>query len=403
MTERKAIVLDSGSGSIKCGWSGANFPVAVFPTVVGRPVLRAGAIKREGLGVAQGSSQTNDDLKDIMLGDETIGVRHLLDITTPVKQGVVRKVDDMCLLWDFAFSQKLKVDPKEHYVAISEAPAASEKSRNHVFSLLFERFGIAGIQCNAQGILALYSAGTTTGIAVDSGEGVTHCTPVWDGYSLAKANRRVEIGGRDVTENLVRLMQRRGYSFSSSADFEMMKAVKEMFCYAAVDYKAEQKLSNATTVLEKTMVLPDNTQCTIGAERFQATECLFNPAMIGVECDGLSDTLWASIQACDIDVRSSLYENVILSGGSTMFPGFPSRLERDMQELFVTNSLKGKRERLHRFPLKIHDAPRRKNMVFLGASCYAQLTAGDDDSWMTKAQYEEGGDALVSRMFGQVA
>jgi actin-related protein 2 len=395
----KAIVLDSGTGYIKIGYPNANFPTAVFPTVLGRPVLRAGATKTDK-AKASGGAAPQVELKDLMLGDETLAVRHLLDISAPVKNGVVKNMDDMCLLWDYAFSRKLKVDPREYMLSMSEAPICSDRSRSEVFQVMFEKFGVRGMQTTPQGVLALYSLGAMTGIAVDSGEGVTHCTPVYDGYSLRKADRRVDIGGKDVTENLVRLMQRRGYSFHSSADFELVKAIKEKFCYAAVDFKLEKKLSDSTTAVEKTMTLPDNTSISIGPERFEATEVLFDPSRMGVDCDGLSTQIWNSIQAADIDIRGMLYENVILAGGSTMFPGLPSRIEADMRKLFIEKALKGDASKAHRFRLKVHDPPRRKYMAFLGGSCYAQLTAGSADHWITKAQYEEGGDALVKQMFG---
>lgn len=404
-----AVVLDNGTGSMKIGYAGANFPSHVIPTILGRPVLRAGATKTSGVTAAGSASSSSSaaapsrELKDLMLGDDVTGVRHLLDISSPVRNGVVREQDkpDMCLLWNYAFSNKLKINPSEKYLSVSEAPIASDKSREELFEIMFEKFGFAGMQCITQGVLTLYSVGVTTGIAVDSGEGVTHCTPVFDGYGIKKANRRVDIGGRAVTENLVRLMQRRGYSFHSSADFELARAIKEKFCYAAVDWTAEKKLADSTTVLEKTMTLPDGSVCSIGAERFEATECLFDPSRAGVECDGLSMQVWNSINAADIDIRSHLYQNVILAGGSTMFPGLPSRLERDMRNLFLEHKAKGDVARAQRFQLTIHDAPRRKNMVFLGGSCYAELTRELPESWITKAQYQEGGASLVTQMFGQ--
>uniref|UniRef100_A0A7S1MSF0 Actin-related protein 2 n=1 Tax=Neobodo designis TaxID=312471 RepID=A0A7S1MSF0_NEODS len=394
---RRTVVLDSGTGSIKVGYAGANFPTAVVPTVLGRPVLRAGATKVKDANGAEAA-----ELKDLMLGDEVRAVRHLLHITTPVRNGVVKNRDDMCLLWDHAFSSQMKIDPREHTLSLSEAPITSDRAREELFQIMFEKFGFQAIQATAQGVLALYAAGVTTGVAVDSGEGVTHCTPIYDGYAIKKANRQVGIGGNDVTENLVRLMQRRGYSFHSSADFELMRAVKEKFCYAAVNFSEEQRLSDATTVLEKSFVLPDNTTCTIGKERFEATEVLFQPGRMGVESDGLSTQIWNSIQASDMDVRGALFENVILAGGSSMFPGLPSRIERDMQETFVSKSLGGDRSKLHRFKLKIHDAPRRKHMTFLGGACYSQLTAESPEMWLSREQYDEDGPSSVTRMFASM-
>jgi actin-related protein 2 len=173
-----------------------------------------------------------------------------------------------------------------------------------------------------------------------------------------------------------------------------------MFCYAAVDQKLEKKLALETTVLEKAFTLPDGSSCKIGQERFEAPEALFQPHLIDVESDGLSLQVWNCIQAADIDVRSRLYEHVVLSGGSTMFPGLSSRLERDMKELFLEKAVKGDRSRLGRFNLRIEDPPRRKHMVFLGGAVMAQLTEEIEENWMSKGEWAEGGLSAIKARFG---
>ena len=446
VAERRAIVLDSGTGNVKIGYAGSNFPTAVFPTVLGRPVLRAGKQQQQQAlrlaaataarsspasspnastekmpgaiqsskgstnGFGQEDSREGGELKDLMLGDETLGVRHLLECTMPVSMGMVQKDawNDMKLLWNYAFTNKLGLDTDDlssHSLSLSEAPMGGDPHRAKVFEVMFEHFGFCRIQSVMQGILSLYSAGITTGIAVDCGEGIAHCTPVFESYSLEKANKHLDLGGRDVTNFLIRLMQRRGFSFNTSADFETIRRVKEMFCYCAVDFKKESQMAKETAFLEKSMLLPDGSKCTIGAERFQGPEAIFQPHLMGKEGEGLSTMFWNPIQACDMDVRNQLYANVVLSGGSTMLPGFSSRLEKDLTDLFVQKGLKGDRSKLTkgRFSLKINDAPRRKNMVFLGGSCYAELTADSADSWLTKAQYEEEGVSVVHRLFGGTA
>jgi actin-related protein 2 len=313
----------------------------------------------------------------------------------------VQKPADMELLWSHALRTKMRVDPATTRLSISETPGLGAPQRAQIFEIFFEKFGVPAIQTSPQGVLALYSAGTVTGLAVDCGESVVHCTPIVDGMSMAKASRRMDIGGRNVTEYLLRLLQRRGYDFNRSADFETVKGIKEMFCYAAVDPAKDRKLASETTVLQRSMVLPDNQVISIGSERFEATEALFNPHYIDIDNVGLSDQVWQSIQGCDMDTRKPIFENVVLSGGSTMFPGLPTRLEHDLKELFVTHSAKGDRSRLPRFTLKIKDAPLRKFSVFTGGAAYASMTDGQDAYWITKKQYEEGGANAVNAIFGQ--
>ncbi|KEG08963.1 actin-related protein 2 [Trypanosoma grayi] len=395
-TEKRALVLDNGSGFLKCGYAGANFPAAVFQTAIGHPVLRSSKHSS-----SRGSGNHVDPkVRDLVLGDECSGVRHLLDMTYPIRNGIIQNMDDMCHLWDYAFNELLQIDPTEHRLLLSEVPLFSSKHRCHLYEVMFERYKFPALQSAVQGTLSLFSNGLQTGVAVESGEGISHCTPIFEGYALPKANRRVDLGGRNITEFLIRLMQRRGYSFNQTSDYETVRRLKERFCYAAVDSRLEKRLALETTVLEQSFLLPDGTTCSIGQERFEATEALFQPHLIDVECDGLSAQLWSCIQAADIDVRTELYGHVVLSGGSTMFPGLPSRIERDMRELFLEKALKGDRTRLGNFKLQVEDPPRRKHMVFLGGATLAALTMTQQEMWLTRAEWEEGGASAVRARFG---
>ena len=392
-------MLDNGSGYIKAGLAGSNFPAVVVPNAFGRPVLRSGA----------GGNNSGVVLKEIMVGDETAGLGHLLAMQYPVRNGVIQDIDNMCTVWDYVFATKMNidrdasgkgVDMSGRSLMLSEPPGLASKYRTQQYETFFERYSLDRVQSGVQGVLSLYSVGLTTGVAIDCGEGVTHCTPIFEGYSLPKANRRVDLGGRNITDFLVRLLQRRGYSLSRTNDFEVVRAIKEKFCYAAVDFGLEKRLAYETTTLEKAMLLPDGSSLTIGPERFEATEALFKPHLLDMESDGLSGQLWASIQACDIDLRAKLYEHVLLCGGGTMFPGLPTRVEQDMRALFLEHALKGDKSRMHRFKLKIEDPPRRKHMAYLGAAVMAQLSEDVTENWITKAEWDESGPSIIAQRFG---
>ena len=94
------------------------------------------------------------------------------------------------------------------------------------------------------------------------------------------------------------------------------------------------------------MQLPDGRVIKVGGERFEAAEVLFQPHLINVEGAGLAELLFNTIQAADIDLRSEFYKHIVLSGGTTMYPGLPSRLEREMKQLYLERVLKGDTERL---------------------------------------------------------
>ena len=138
---------------------------------------------------------------------------------------------------------------------------------------------------------------------MDSGDGVTHVMCVYDGYVLNHLTRRLNIAGRHVTRHLLSLLQQRGYALNATADFEVVREMKEKLCYVAYNYEKEMKLADATTVLMSEYRLPDGRVVKLGSERFEATEALFKPELMGLECMGLSEMVFDAIQKAEIDLR----------------------------------------------------------------------------------------------------
>jgi actin-related protein 2 len=189
--------------------------------------------------------------------------------------------------------------------------------------------------------------GLSSGVVVDSGDGVTHIVPVYESTVLTHLTRRLDVAGRDVTRNLIALLLRRGYALNRTADFETVRQIKEKLCYVSCDLELDQRLSEDTTVLVESYTLPDGRVIRVGSERFEAAECLFQPHLVDVEQPGMAEFLFNTIQAADVDVRSSLYKAIVLSGGSSMYPGLPSRLEKELKQLWLTRVLGGNPERLN--------------------------------------------------------
>ena len=158
--------------------------------------------------------------------------------------------------------------------------------------------------------------------------------------------RRLDVAGRDVTRNLIALLLRRGYALNRTADFETVRQIKEKLCYVSYDLELDKKLSEDTTVLVESYTLPDGRVIRVGSERFEAPECLFQPYLVDVDQPGIGEMLYLTIQGADVDVRASLYKAIVLSGGSSMYPGLPSRREKELKQLWLTRTLGGNPERL---------------------------------------------------------
>eukprot|EP00045_Choanoeca_perplexa_P002749 m.26294 g.26294 ORF g.26294 m.26294 type:complete len:394 (+) comp11683_c0_seq1:89-1270(+) len=380
------IVCDNGTGFVKCGYAGANFPAHIFPSLVGRPVLRSKA------------KIDNIEIKDIMVGEEASKLRSMLEVNYPMDNGIVRSWEDMHHVWHHTFIEKMRINPSTTKVLLTEPPMNPKRNREKMIEEMFEKFQFEGVYIAIQAVLTLYAQGLMTGVVIDSGDGVTHIIPVYEGFALPHLTRRLNVAGRDITRYLIKLLLLRGYAFNASADFETIRMMKEKLCYTAYDVEAEDKLATDTTVLVENYTLPDGRVIKVGGERFQAPEALFQPHLIGLEGGGVAEMLFECIQSADIDTRPDFYKHIVLSGGSTMYPGLPSRLEREVKQLYLERVLKGNTASLSKFKIRIEDPPRRKHMVFLGGAVLADLIKDKEDMWISRKDYEEQGVNCLSKL-----
>ncbi|EDR13894.1 actin-related protein Arp2 [Laccaria bicolor S238N-H82] len=377
------LVVDNGTGFVKVGYAGSNFPEHVFPSIIGRPILRA----EERVGSAL--------IKDIMVGDEAASNRTYLQVTQPMEHGIVKNWEDMKHLWDYTFDEKLKVNTRGRKVLLTEPPMNPKVNRQRMCQVMFEEYGFQGVYVAIQAVLTLYAQGLTTGVVVDSGDGVTHIVPVYDGYAMPHLTRRLDIAGRDVTRYLIKLLLMRGYAFNRTADFETVREIKEKLPYVSYDLELDTRLSEETTVLVESYTLPDGRTIKVGAERFEAPECMFQPHLVDIEQPGVAGTSFPSFPP---SIWTELYKHVVLSGGSSMYPGLPSRLEKEMKQLYLTRVLGGDPARLNKFKIKIEDPPRRKHMVFLGGAVLADIMKGREDFWISREEWFEKGVVSLDKL-----
>uniref|UniRef100_A0A183BKH9 Actin n=1 Tax=Globodera pallida TaxID=36090 RepID=A0A183BKH9_GLOPA len=347
--EVAALVVDNGSGMCKAGLAGDDAPRAVFPSIVGRP-------RHQG-------------------------------VMYPIEHGIVTNWDDMEKIWHHTFYNELKVEPTEFRVLLTEVALNPGKNREKMVEVMFEKFNVPAMYVAVPTLLALYASGRTTGIVLDSGDGVTCAMPFYEGGAVPNASLHLDLAGRDLTEHLVYILTESGCSFTTTTGREIVRDIKEKLCYVALDFEQEMVTSSSLMVKHK---LPDERVITVGNERFRCPEALFEPSLLGVKSAGIHEMICNAINNCDIEnchsnIRKELYANILLSGGSTMFPGIVERMQKEITAL-APSTMK----------IKIIAPPERKYSVWIGGSILASLSTFQQ-MWISKAEYKESGPSIVHR------
>ncbi|CAG8516236.1 14895_t:CDS:10, partial [Cetraspora pellucida] len=331
--EVAALVIDNGSGLCKAGFAGDYSPRAVFSSIVGRsPAM-----------VCMGQKKS--------YVDEVQSKRGLLTLTYPIERGIITNWDDMETIWHHTFYE-LRVAPEEH-------PKMTQ--------IIFETFNGPAFYVAIQAVLSSYSSGHTNGIVLESGDGVTHAVPIYEGYALPHSILRLDLAGHDLTGYLRTLLS---YSVTNSSE-RVIVDIKEKLCYVALDVVQEMKTASQSSTLEKSYELPDGQAITIG------NECTFQPSFLGMEAVGIHETIYNSIMKCDVNIHNDLYKTIVLSGGNTMFSGIADRLKKEITALAPSN-----------MNVRIIIPPERKYSAWIGGSILASLSTFEK-MWISKQEYDE--------------
>jgi actin-related protein len=375
----QAVVMDCGSHMIKAGMAGSEVPRANFHTLVGH---RKGYTSR----AVPGLCVVRDPIHDVLVGEEATMKRGLLQLKYPMERGMVVDWEAMERVWHHTFYNELHVEPGEQPILLTEGPLTTKAHRERVAQIMFDTFGCPALYITMQAVLVLHAAARVTGCVLDSGDGGTHVVCVYEGYIVPHAIMRTDVGGRDITAYMARLLTERGYYFRTSAELEIVREIKEAVTFlkeAAFDELAHYTVPSDLVGIRRGYELPDGNLVDADDVCYRAPEAMFQPGLIGKEAVGVHELVFHSIMKCGIDVRKDLCRQVLLAGGNTMYSGIDQRLCNELAKLAPPH---------YRF---VVIAPlERKFSAWIGGSVICNIAAYRD-MWVTKAEYDEVGPQVV--------
>eukprot|EP01084_Bolivina_argentea_P172085 298098_1 len=419
-----SIVIDHGSTMIKAGFAGDDRPRCAFPAIIGRP-------RHQNIMVGFGQ-------KDVYVGDEAQAKKCILSLNYPIINGIITSFNDMEKIWHHLFYNELRQEPQNHSVLLTESYMANPKlNREKTVTIMMETFNVPSICIKNKSVLSLIACGKSTGIVLDSGYTMTQCVPIYEGHILKHGVSTMHLGGKHIDKYLIKLLTERGYTFSYDYlwDRQTVIDMKQTLAYIAKDYKFE--LNKDAKDIERSCEVPFFNergkyrpwQCYVDVERFKCAEILFNTSiMIEKEWkfNGIQEMIYNSIIKCsDIDMRE-LCDNIVLSGGNTMFENIDIRLKKELNNFglmkfkddividgFIKNNYslqqfyKDIKHLIYKYSAPITKftgnviAPKeRKYLSWIGGTIFASKKQCSDDSinfWITKDEYNEYGPNIVHR------
>lgn len=371
MSRNLPIIFDNGSGYFKAGYSEDYTPQVCFPTVVGTP-------KNPNLMIGM-------DQKDFYVGHEVNSKISLLNPTYPVNKGCITDWDKMTQIWEHAYENELGVDPNEHSILLTEPPNAPSNYREKMADIFFNKFKVDQFYVANTAVLALYASGKTTGLVLESGEGITHAVPIYEGFAIPFATIRLDMGGRDLTEHLAHsLLAEKGLE-NMEVNLEAFTRLKEKKCFVSYDFDASVKEHQKKEQKELALVLPDGTELYIADQVFRVPEALFQPNKIDKDFYGIHEAVYQAILKCNPAIRKDLYNNILLTGGNTMFKGINNRLFKEISALAPST-----------VAVKTKAPQERKQTTWVGGAVLTGL-ASFKNMWIGSKDYNEYGETIIAR------
>jgi actin-related protein len=286
-------------------------------------------------------------------------------------------------IWHQIFYNELNILPEEHPVIFTECALNPIENQEHMIEIMFETFNIPILYSNMQSLCSLYASGRTTGCVVDLGHEVSHIVPVYDGNVIKSSIIRMDIGGNHASNYLLKILNDNNYILNTNNHYDHIIDIKEKYCYVAKDFDLELRKDDIENISYE---LPDGINILLGNERFRTTEIFFQPSLILKETCGIHDCIFHSIMKCkQSDIHHKLYNNIILSGNTSMFKGMIERISIELYNLLPNNMNN-----------EVRIEGNAQHAAWIGASMIANHS-NFQQLYINKAQYDEIGSTVVHR------
>ncbi|KAK2531158.1 hypothetical protein Q9233_005883 [Columba guinea] len=357
--ETKAVVLDIGTGYLKCGFAGEAWPSCFVSSMVAKPIWETGRNQEETF-VGRGLQNSSIPFT----------------FTNPIKHGIVEDWDCVQDTLQCIFQAELKIQPENHAVLVSVPPLCSIMDKGKYAEILFEGLCLPAIHIAYQSHLSMYSYGKTSALVVESGHGVSHVVPIYEGYILRSIATTVDYAGLDITRYLMQLLNESGNTFTEN-QLNIIQDLKEKCCYTSLDLTRD-----LNSPQQMDYELPDGHLITVGKERCLCAEVLFKPELFGSQQPGLLQLTLNCLKKCDEDINKKMVGNILLCGGSTMMEGFANRFQMELARMCPNDNI------------ITAVSPQRRCSVWIGGSILASLHSFQE-LWVHRSEYEEFGPSCI--------
>ncbi|KAH8825839.1 actin family [Flagelloscypha sp. PMI_526] len=381
--EKTGIVIDNGAWSVKAGYAGDKRPKIILPCVVGHP------------------RQPGPCPNYSLIGTSALTRRDTLTMSYPIDAAGIARWQDMEQIWCDIYYRHLRTNPSEHPLLMTEPPLNPRKNRESLVEAMFEHFNVPNLGLATSNSLSLIDSGRKVGVVVDAGETGVRIVPFTGGTKcLDSAVMRLDIGGQELSRVLNKRIgvaeERTSYKTQEEDYVDLCVWAKRNLCYVSLDFGKERRKA-ATLVASDSeenpkdpgcdFHLPDGRIVSMSTSRYAIPEVIFRPELMRSSTKSLQDAIHECISMCPEETRRELWRNVILSGGTSLFTGFPERLEKELSLLAPPS-----------YKVGVVASDERGYSAWRGGSTLESVA--EKESWkigITRQQYHEFGVNIVHR------